>query len=236
MGNVAVSALACVPWRATRVARVVLFVAAVAVVLSGALAQPGTVLADDPEAGEARASGSTVTVRKGDRGRAVRRIQRRLGVPADGIFGRQTRSAVKRFQRRRGLEVDGIVGPMTQRAMRLPAFSQRSVRRPRGGGGSGSGGAGGAPSDGAPSNDEESGVKLPSDLVRIAECESGGDPTAVSADGRYRGKYQFLRETWEEWGGRGEDPAEASESHQDRVALRLYRARGADPWPTCGSE
>src|SRR5205823_11235122 len=28
-------------------------------------------------------------------------------------------------------------------------------------------------------------------LNAIASCESGGDPTAVSADGAYRGKYQF---------------------------------------------
>ena len=50
----------------------------------------------------------------------------------------------------------------------------------------------------------------------------------MSPSGRYRGKYQFLRSTWKEWGGRGDDPAEASEAHQDRVALRLYRARGTD--------
>jgi hypothetical protein len=40
-------------------------------------------------------------------------------------------------------------------------------------------------------------------LQRIAACESGGDPTAVSASGRYRGKYQFDRATWRRIGGRG---------------------------------
>ena len=235
MIDIAVSGLACGkrivrsrPSRLLRGERVVALVALTcALGLAASLAQPGAALADDPGAGEASAAGSSVTVRKGDRGRAVRRIQRRLHIAADGVFGRQTHRAVKRFQRRRGLEVDGIVGPMTRRALRLPAFSRRSVRHPprREGGG------------GVPAGDDGGGRgRLPRVLVKIAECESGGDPTAVSSDGRYRGKYQFLRETWEDWGGRGDDPAEASEAHQDRVALRLYRARGTDPWPTCGRQ
>ena len=40
-------------------------------------------------------------------------------------------------------------------------------------------------------------------LARIAECESGGDPTAVSARGTYRGKYQFNVATWRTWAGGG---------------------------------
>ncbi|HEX7291449.1 MAG TPA: transglycosylase family protein, partial [Conexibacter sp.] len=64
-------------------------------------------------------------------------------------------------------------------------------------------------------------------------CESGGNPRAVSPDGAYRGKYQFSRATWQAMGGDG-DPARASEAEQDRRALRLYRARGAAPWPACG--
>ncbi|MDX6590767.1 MAG: resuscitation-promoting factor RpfB, partial [Solirubrobacterales bacterium] len=38
-------------------------------------------------------------------------------------------------------------------------------------------------------------------LESIASCESGGDPTAVSSDGTYRGKYQFDYGTWESVGG-----------------------------------
>ena len=38
-------------------------------------------------------------------------------------------------------------------------------------------------------------------LEAIAACESGGDPTAVSADGSYRGKYQFDYGTWASVGG-----------------------------------
>ena len=41
-------------------------------------------------------------------------------------------------------------------------------------------------------------------LEAIAACESGGDPEAVSADGTYRGKYQFDQGTWESVGGHGD--------------------------------
>jgi hypothetical protein len=70
-------------------------------------------------------------------------------------------------------------------------------------------------------------------LRLIAKCESGGDPTAVSRDGRYRGKYQFTRSTWRGLGGRG-DPAEAPEWEQDKRALKLYRREGVKPWGACG--
>jgi hypothetical protein len=148
-----------------------------------------------------------VYVKKGDRGKAVKLIQRRLHLVADGVFGKQTQRAVKRFQRRKGLVADGVVGPITRKALGLRPFARDSIKR-------------------------TSGVRLPRVLKRIAECESGGDPTAVSADGTYRGKYQFTRATWRQLGGRG-DPADASEAEQDRRALKLYRARGTAPWPTC---
>lgn len=178
-------------------------------------------LADGPavDAGAARAD---VILRKGDRGPAVAKVQRRLRIGADGVFGPQTHRAVKGFQSRRRLEADGVVGPVTRRALKLKPFAHSAVIRP-GRGKRRRGGSGGGLRN------------LPAVLVRIAECESGGDPEAVSPSGRYRGKYQFSRSTWKEWGGRGEDPAEASEAHQDRVALRLYRARGTAPWPNCGS-
>src|SRR5690242_8419944 len=37
-------------------------------------------------------------------------------------------------------------------------------------------------------------------LNAIAACESGGDPTIVSSDGTYRGKYQFDYGTWASMG------------------------------------
>jgi peptidoglycan hydrolase-like protein with peptidoglycan-binding domain len=53
----------------------------------------------------------------GSRGAAVKSVQRALRIPADGIFGPQTRRAVRRFQAAHGLAVDGIVGPKTRAAL-----------------------------------------------------------------------------------------------------------------------
>lgn len=199
-------------------------IAALALVASAAPAAPA--LADDVIAGSGSAvsASSEVTLRKGDRGRAVRRLQRRLRVSADGVFGPQTNRAVRRFQRRKGLTVDGIVGPMTRAALGLGAFKASEVRHPRRRASSGGGGATGG-----------KGVRLPRVLREIAQCESGGNPRAVSPSGLYRGKFQFSRATWKGVGGRGSDPAKASEAHQDRMALRLYRQQGVSPWPSCGA-
>ena len=46
----------------------------------------------------------------------------------------------------------------------------------------------------------------------------------MSADGTYRGKYQFDRETWRAMGGSG-DPADAPEAEQDRIAALALLAR-----------
>ncbi len=70
-------------------------------------------------------------------------------------------------------------------------------------------------------------------LESIAACESGGDPSAVSSDGTYRGKYQFDEGTWESVGGHG-DPAAAPEAEQDYRAALLYSRSGSSPWPICG--
>jgi len=85
---------------------------------------------------------------------------------------------------------------------------------------------------------EEQFAELPggvsiSTLEAIASCESGGDPTAVSSDGTYRGKYQFDYGTWESVGGSG-DPAAAPEAEQDYRAALLYAQSGSSPWPVCG--
>jgi hypothetical protein len=71
-------------------------------------------------------------------------------------------------------------------------------------------------------------------LESIASCESGGDPTAVSADGAYHGLYQFDYGTWESVGGSG-DPAAASPEEQTYRAALLYARSGSSPWPICGS-
>ncbi|MDQ3608736.1 MAG: transglycosylase family protein [Actinomycetota bacterium] len=86
------------------------------------------------------------------------------------------------------------------------------------GSGSGSGSSGSAPSG---------------SLESIAQCESGGDPSAVGGGGTYGGKYQFDQQTWESVGGSG-DPASAPEGEQDSRAQTLLQQRGTSPWPTCG--
>ena len=167
------------------------------------------VMAPGAQADTVKASASAeVVIKRGDRGAAVRQIQSKLGIPADGVFGPQTERAVKRFQRGKGLLVDGIVGPQTRSALGLDSFSSNSVRHRSAGG------------------------RVPAILRAIAQCESGGNPRAVSPGGQYRGKYQFSQGTWEGLGGTG-DPAKAPEWKQDRLALKLYRQRGNAPWPNC---
>lgn len=68
----------------------------------------------------------------------------------------------------------------------------------------------------------------------LAECESGGDPTAVNPAGPYYGLYQFSLPTWQSVGGSGL-PSQASTSEQTMRAQMLYDAAGPGQWPVCGS-
>ena len=139
----------------------------------------------------------------------VRAAQRRLRVTADGLLGPQTRRALRRFQQRRGLRADGR---LTSRALVALGVVGRT---------------GEASPGRSPAPDTARVLEV------IAACESGGDPAAVSADGRFRGKYQFLTSTWKAVGGTG-DPAAAAEAEQDRRAAALLAAEGTRPWPVCG--
>ncbi|WP_173918646.1 L,D-transpeptidase family protein [Halobacillus sp. Marseille-Q1614] len=58
-----------------------------------------------------------VNLRYGSKGDAVKILQRKLSITADGSFGPQTLSAVKKFQKSKGLVADGIVGPKTRKAL-----------------------------------------------------------------------------------------------------------------------
>jgi Transglycosylase-like domain len=108
---------------------------------------------------------------------------------------------------------------------------QRAVREAKAGSGSASGGSD-STAAGFPSP-ESVGVSS-SMLQAIAACESGGDPTAVSADGTYHGLYQFDYGTWASVGGSG-DPGAASPAEQTYRAALLYSRSGSSPWPICGS-
>lgn len=130
-------------------------------------------------------------------------VQRALGIEADGVIGPETRRATRRFQKAHGLKPDGLLGPRTLKALGIEL---------KGG--------------------QVASANLDPRLEAIAECESGGNPRAVSAGGQYRGKYQFDMATWRSVGGKG-DPAKASEAEQDRRAAKLLKREGTKPWPNC---
>jgi len=141
---------------------------------------------------------------------------------SDAMAGPDERrsATVAAAQRALGVAADGIAGPRTRRAIRR--FQREH----------------GLTVDGilGPQTLAALGVgeeaAAGSVLGAIAECESGGDPEAVSADGRYRGKYQFSRATWRAVGGTG-DPAAAPEAEQDQRAALLLERHGTTPWPNC---
>ncbi|WP_028061728.1 transglycosylase family protein [Candidatus Solirubrobacter pratensis] len=179
------------------------------VLLASLTIAAGGALAQDQSGGATASTPAAATTA------TVAQIQSALGVAADGIAGPQTRRALKRFQRAHGLQADGVAGAATIAALGLGGTQDGSRSLDS---------AGTAPASG----------DAASALAKIAQCESGGDPTAVSRDGHYRGKYQFTRSTWRSLGGTG-DPAKADEATQDAMAAKLYAARGTAPWPVCGA-
>jgi peptidoglycan hydrolase-like protein with peptidoglycan-binding domain len=172
----------------------------------------GAQAGDDAAARQAPATTRAAPAPSGALTRAtIRAVQRKLRLKADGVLGPRTRAAIRRYQRRHRLRVTGRLFPATLAALGVRSRAAVSSRS-----------AGPAPTGEA--------ARI---LAAIAQCESGGDPRAVSPDGTYRGKYQFLVSTWEGLGGTG-DPAAAPETEQDRRAAALYAAQGIKPWPVCG--
>jgi putative chitinase len=66
---------------------------------------------------KAAASTGIRTLRKGMQGEDVKKMQKAIGVAADGDFGPGTLIAVKKWQKLNGLVADGVVGPATQAKM-----------------------------------------------------------------------------------------------------------------------
>jgi len=62
-------------------------------------------------------SSSVRTLKRGMSGEDVKKMQKAVGAPVDGVFGPGTLSFVKKWQRSNGLTPDGIVGPATQAKM-----------------------------------------------------------------------------------------------------------------------
>jgi murein L,D-transpeptidase YcbB/YkuD len=88
---------------------------------------PATPPAAAPTAAPAAQGGGAVsgrTLRKGAKGQAVKDLQTKLGIEADGQFGPGTAAAVKKFQQENGLDADGIVGPNTFAALNSKPAAQ----------------------------------------------------------------------------------------------------------------
>ncbi|MFV0254203.1 MAG: ubiquitin-like domain-containing protein [Beutenbergiaceae bacterium] len=68
----------------------------------------------------------------------------------------------------------------------------------------------------------------------LAQCESGGNPRAVSSNGLYHGLYQFSVSTWRSVGGSGL-PSQASPAEQTQRAQALQARSGWGQWPHCSS-
>ena len=183
--------------------------AALVLTVAALLAVATTAFAADGTSGGATA-GTQVKAKKV----TTKQIQKALGIKADGVMGPKTRRALKRFQKSHGLQADGVAGPATLQALGLSGTTKNSSL-----------------DSAKPVADAD----VATVMAKIAECESGSNPTAVSPSGEYRGKYQFSQATWESLGGTG-DPAEADENVQDMYAAGLYQQRGLAPWPACSQQ
>ena len=79
------------------------------------------------------ATSSKPVLKRGSKGEAVKELQRKLGITADGSFGAETEKWVKDFQEIAGIAVDGRVGPATWKALEnwgyLKTLKEQSVRK-----------------------------------------------------------------------------------------------------------
>mgnify|MGYP003343330941 CR=1 FL=1 len=59
------------------------------------------------------------TLRRGDEGPLVIKLQEKLGVEAIGKFGPKTEQKLKEFQKSNGISADGIAGPQTLKKLNI---------------------------------------------------------------------------------------------------------------------
>jgi putative chitinase len=67
------------------------------------------------------------TLRRGDEGPLVTKLQEKLGVDPIGKFGPKTETALKEWQTANGLQADGIAGPFTLSKLGIEALPQAPV-------------------------------------------------------------------------------------------------------------
>jgi lysozyme len=63
------------------------------------------------------------TLRRGDKGQEIGRLQTKLNIAIDGDFGPQTEGAVKSHQRDERLVVDGLAGPKTLGSLGIAVYA-----------------------------------------------------------------------------------------------------------------
>ncbi len=60
-----------------------------------------------------------ILLKHGTKGETVKKLQEKLGIGADGIFGSGTADALKAYQKENGLDADGLAGPKTLAHLKL---------------------------------------------------------------------------------------------------------------------
>jgi putative chitinase len=70
------------------------------------------------------------TLRRGDEGPLVTKLQEKLGVDPIGKFGPKTETALKEWQTANGLQADGIAGPFTLSKLGIEALPQVAAPAP----------------------------------------------------------------------------------------------------------
>jgi peptidoglycan hydrolase-like protein with peptidoglycan-binding domain len=217
-----------------------------ALVCALALVPAGEAFAQDAGGGAAaqgggeRAGSASVEATASQSKREVRRLQRKLGIPADGVFGPQTKRAVRRFQRRHGLVADGIVGPLTRRALGLgsgPVLkrertgggrrsgrrSRRSSRRAGGGGVRALQRALGIPADGVFGSQTESAVRR---FQRRHGLVADGVVGPLTRRALGLGSGRTLKRRSEGGGGGGGGTLRRLIQAADRIATKPYKFGG----------
>jgi murein L,D-transpeptidase YcbB/YkuD len=77
----------------------------------------GLIAAVAPEQSQQQPKYTGALLGVGNADESVKKLQEKLGIDADGIYGKNTEAAVKRFQRANGLDDDGVVGEKTATAL-----------------------------------------------------------------------------------------------------------------------